>query len=191
MEKALQPMGIPGPPALYLGRDEMKNLLNSTFSYFLLSFLLLGLTSRADATEIRISPHTVKSGEIIDIPLIVDEVDNLAGLKLVLAYDPELLVFKKGAKSKETDSLMHIVNDKKPGSLIIVMAGAKGIQGKNFPVFTVTFEAKKGLKENRTTTISITEVQLMSDQLKEIKCPVAANTVTIYSVTKKLPQPPY
>jgi len=179
MEKALQPMWIPGPPALYLGRDEMKNLLHSTFSYFLLSFLLLGLTSRADATEIRISPYTVKSGEIIDVPLMIDEVDNLAGLKLVLAYDPELLVFRKGAKSKETDSLMHIVNDKKPGSLIIVMAGAKGIQGKNFPVVTVTFEAKKGLKENRMTTISITEVQLMSDQLKEIKCTTNIKPITI------------
>ena len=179
MEEALHPVGIPGPPALYLGRGVMKNLLNSTFSYFLLSFLLLGLTSRADATEIRISPHTVKSGEIIDIPLIVDEVDNLAGLKLVLAYDPELLVFKKGAKSKETDSLMHIVNDKKAGALIIVMAGAKGIQGKNFPVFTITFEAKKGLKENRTTTISITEVQLMSDELKDIKCTTNIKPITI------------
>lgn len=157
----------------------MGNLSNRTFFYFLLSFLSLALTSRVDATEIRISPHTVRSGEIIDIPLIVDEVDNLAGLKLVLAYDPEVLVFKKGAKSKETDALMHIVNDKKPGSLIIVMAGAKGIQGKNFPVFTVTFEAKKGLKENRTTTISITEVQLMSDQLKEIKCNLVVNPVTI------------
>lgn len=157
----------------------MGNLSNRSFFYFILSFLFLTLTSRVDATEIRISPHTVRSGEIIDIPLIVDEVDNLAGLKLVLAYDPEVLVFKKGAKSKETDALMHIVNDKKPGSLIIVMAGAKGIQGKNFPVFTVTFEAKKGLKENRTTTISITEVQLMSDQLKEIKCNLVVNPVTI------------
>ncbi len=157
----------------------MKNLIRRALSCVLLSFFLFSLTSRVDATEIRISPHTVKAGETIDIPLIVDEIDNLAGLKIVLAYDPEVLVFKKGVKSKETDSLMHIVNDKKQGSLIVVMAGAKGIQGKNFPVFTITFEAKKGLKEKLTTKISITEVQLMSDQLKEVKCQTAVNAITI------------
>ena len=157
----------------------MKNLLKSSSRYFLLALPLFVFTARAYATEISISPRTVKSGETFDMPLIVDEVDNLAGLKLVLTYDSEVLVFKKGAKSKESDSLMHIVNDKKPGLLIIVMAGAKGIQGKNFPVFTLTFEAKKGLKEKRATKVSITEVQLMSDQLKEVKCQIAANPITV------------
>jgi len=88
-------------------------------------------------------------------------------------------VFKKGAKTKQTDSLMHVVNDKKPGQVIVVMAGARGIKGKNVPIFTLTFDVKAGLKGNHATKIAVTEVQLMSDQLKEIKCNVVIDPITI------------
>jgi hypothetical protein len=96
-----------------------------------------------------------------------------------MSYDAEILVFKKGAKTKQTDSLMHVVNDKKPGQVIVVMAGARGIKGKNFPIFTLTFDVKPGLKGNHVTKIAVKEAQLMSDQLKEIKCTVAVNPITI------------
>ena len=132
----------------------------------------------AEAIEIKIPPLTVKSGQSIEIPIMIDEIDNLAGVKLVMTYDPETLTYKSGAKTKETDSLMHIVNDKKPGSLIVVMAGAKGIKGKDFPIFKLTFEAKKA-KENTTTKISITETQLMGDDLKERKATVNTHPITI------------
>lgn len=132
-----------------------------------------------EALEIRIPALTVKSGQSIEIPIMIDEIDNLAGVKLVLTYDPETLTYKSGAKTKETDSLMHIVNDNKPGVLIIVMAGAKGIKGKDFPIFKLTFEAKKKAKENTTTKISITETQLMGDDLKERKCKVVTHPLTI------------
>jgi len=75
--------------------------------------------------------------------------------------------------------MMHIVNDKKPGKLIIVMAAAKGIKGENFPILNLTFEIKKGLTENQTTIIKIDEVQLMSDQLKEVKCNTKVNPIII------------
>lgn len=133
----------------------------------------------AGALEIRIPPLTVKSGQSIAIPIIVDEADNLAGVKLVLMYDENILTYKKGAKTRETDSLMHIVNDKKPGILILVMAGARGVKGKEFPIFTLTFDAKKGLTQNHTTKISITESQLMGDDLKERKCTIVTHPVTV------------
>lgn len=132
-----------------------------------------------EAMEIRIPPLTVKSGQSIEIPIMIDEVDNLAGVRLVMTYDPEILTYKGGVKTKETDSLMHIVNDKKPGALIVVMAGAKGIKGKDFPIFKVTFEAKKDIKESRTTKISVTEIQLMGDDLKERKATINSHPITI------------
>jgi len=132
-----------------------------------------------EAMEIRIPPLTVKSGQSIEIPIMIDEVDNLAGVRLVMTYDPEILTYKGGVKTKETDSLMHIVNDKKPGALIVVMAGAKGIKGKDFPIFKVTFEAKKDIKEIRTTKISVTEIQLMGDDLKERKATINSHPITI------------
>jgi len=143
---------------------------------FLISVSWQGLVN---ATEIRIYPITTRPSQTIDVPIIIDEVDNLAGVKLVMSYDAEILVFKKGAKTKETDSLMHVVNDKKPGEVIVVMAGARGIKGKNFPLFTLTFDVKPGLKGNHVTKIAIIEAQLMSDQLKEINYTVTVNPITI------------
>lgn len=147
------------------------------FIFFL--FISFSWEGSVDATEIRIYPITTHPNQTIDVPIIIDEVDNLAGVKLVMSYDAGILVFKNGAKTKETDTLMHVVNDKKPGQLIVVMAGARGIKGKNVPIFTFTFDVKPGLKGNHVTKIAITEVQLMSDQLKEIKYTVAANPITI------------
>jgi len=100
-------------------------------------------------------------------------------VKLVLNYDPKILHFKKGTKTSQTGALMHIVNDKKPGLLILVMAGAKGIKGIDFPILRLTFEIKEGLKGNHTTEIIFKEVQLMSDQLKEIKTKTVSNPITI------------
>jgi len=137
------------------------------------------LPSASFGTEIQIPPLAGKPGQTIDVPIMIDHVDNLAGVKLVMTYDSKFLTYKKGVKTKETDSLMHIVNDKKPGLLIVVMAGAKGIKGKGFSILTLTFEVKEGLKGNHTTTISITEVQLMSDQLKDIDCKINVNPITI------------
>jgi hypothetical protein len=156
------------------GHETLKTKL---FSVCTLLITLLAV--QAWAVEIKIPPVTAKSGQSVEIPLIIDEVDNLAGVKLVMTYDPEILTYKAGMKTKETESLMHIVNDKKPGTLIVVMAGAKGIKGKDFAIFTLSFDVKKDIKENHTTKISITESQLMGDDLKERKSTVVTHPVTI------------
>ena len=156
---------------------------------FLFSELFLCLTTAvlwnvtAFATEIRIPPLTAKSGQTVDIPLMIDEIDNLAGVKIVMTYDPQILTFKEGVKSKETNALMHVVNDKKPGLLIVVMAGARGIKGKSFSIMTLTFTIKEGLRGNHSTQISITEVQLMSDELKDIQCKSVVHPLTILPQT--------
>ena len=133
----------------------------------------------ASGTELYIPALKGQSGQSVDIPIMIDQVDNLAGVKLIMRYDPEILTFKKGMRTKHTSSLMHIINDKKPGILIVVMAGAKGIKGKDFSIIKLTFVIKKELKGNHTTQIKITEVQLMSDKLKDIKCNVKVGPLII------------
>jgi hypothetical protein len=135
--------------------------------------------SPAFATRIYIPAIKGEPGQSVEIPVLIDHVDNLAGVKLVMEYDCKILIFKNGVKTKESNPLMHIVNDKKPGNLIVVMAGAKGIKGKDFPILTLTFEIKKNLTGNHTTSIRINDVHLMSDQLKEIKCDVMVNPLTV------------
>ena len=131
------------------------------------------------ATELQIPPLKAKAGQEIRVPLLLDQIGNLAGVKLVLHYDKELLTFKEGNKSPATQSLMHIINDKTPGKLIIVMAGARGIQGKGMTILTLDFTVKKGLEGNHTTVIEIPEVQLMGDDLKEIECKAKPGTIVI------------
>ena len=106
--------------------------------------------SAASGTELYIPALTAKSGATVEVPIKIDRVDNLAGVKLVLKYEKNILTFKKAARTKQTSSLMHIVNDKKPGILIVVMAGARGIKGKDFAILSLLFDLKKGLKSNHT-----------------------------------------
>jgi len=40
-----------------------------------------------------------KSGQEVRAPLVIDQTANLAGVKLILHYDKELLPFKKGVKT--------------------------------------------------------------------------------------------
>ena len=136
------------------------------------------LTCPVSATELYIPALKTKS-ESIDIPIMIDRVDNLAGLKLVMKYDSKILTFKKGMKTKHSNSLMHVINDKKPGRLIVVMAGAKGIGGKGFAVLKLTFEIKGALKANHVTAIEISDVEMMSDQLKDVKCTIKVMPLTI------------
>jgi hypothetical protein len=146
-----------------------KNFRTFSFATLLVLVLLLWL-SPAWGVELSIPEITIESGKTAEIPLLIDRIDNLAGVKLVMSYDKELLTYKKGVRGEKASSLMHVVNDKNPGHLVVVMAGARGIKGENFPIITLTFETKKNLKKPHTTTIQIDEIQLMGDDLKAIKC---------------------
>lgn len=147
---------------------------------FYIVLLMVGFwATTAFGVELVIPAITAQSGETVTIPIKIDQVENLAGVKLVMKYDADLLVYKKGDRTASTASLMHIVNDKKPGILILVMAGAKGIAGKDISIFFLAFETKKGIKSNHRSEIVITECQLMSDQLKTLPCDIKSLPITI------------
>jgi len=163
------------------GADGPGGRLWSGAFILLLLFLppTILVTSPAWGTELRIPDLKGRSGQEVRVPLVLDQVGNLAGVKLILHYNKDLLTFQEGVKTQSTQSLMHIINDKTPGKLIVVMAGARGIQGKEMTILTLTFAIKKGLTTNHTTVIEAPEVQLMGDDLKEIECKVKPGTVVI------------
>jgi hypothetical protein len=157
----------------------VNRFLAASLALLLCALIPIAWTTAALGTELYIPLVEGKSGQAVHVPIMIDQVDNLAGVKLILKYDPQILTFKKGTKTKQTTSLMHIVNDKKPGLLIVVMAGARGIKGKEFPILKLTFEIKKDLKGNHSTHLKITEAQLMSDQLKDLKTKITLNPIII------------
>jgi hypothetical protein len=137
---------------------------------------LLAGVSLSQAAELYTAPVRMNKGSLISIPILIDQVSGLAGVKLVMAYDAEVLKFREGQKTPVSQSLMHVINDQKPGRLIVVMAGATGVSGKDVSFINLTFAVVKPPKNPGGTKIEVTEAQLMTDQLKEIPCTVRAKT---------------
>lgn len=129
--------------------------------------------------EVRLGPAKTAAGQTIDVPVTADRVERLAGVKLVLAYDADALTFKGASKTPQTQALMHVVNDRKPGRLVIVMAGARGIGGQDVRLLTLTFQGRNGAKRNPPTRIDILECQLLGEDLKEIKATTRGCAVSI------------
>ncbi|NOY70629.1 MAG: hypothetical protein GXP53_14275 [Deltaproteobacteria bacterium] len=120
------------------------------------------------------------SGDEVEIPVKVQQIDNLAGIKLVLSYDKSALTYVKAVKAEAASSLMHVVNDKQPGRLIIVMAGARGIKGKELTLMTLVFTVNPDLDESiKKTKITVKEIQVMDDRLKEVPCEIKSGGISI------------
>ena len=131
--------------------------------------LLLSVTvSTAFGAELNIPVVTGSQGEVVKLPVTVDKVDNLAGIKLALVYDQKNLQFIKATRTTYTANMLYVVNDKVPGRLIIVMAAAKGFAGGKAPIVEMTFELLKDVKKEDNVTVQINEAELMDDKLKFI-----------------------
>jgi hypothetical protein len=122
----------------------------------------------AGAAEIAVGEAAARAGETVKIPVRARGIENLAGVKLVMTYDAGKLAFEAADKTPLTTSLMHIVNSKKAGRLIVVMAGARGVSAKDGVILDLRFRVPDGETAANTTRIQLREVQVMSDQLKEI-----------------------
>lgn len=135
--------------------------------------------SGAWGTVLSLSGGTVASASDLAVEVGLDGAENLAGIKLVLSYDPELLSFVEAQKSPAAGAMMFMVNDKTPGRLILVMAAAKGIQGEPLQLVKMRFTAAAGLKKAQKTRITVQESQLMSEQLQEIAHRVEAAAIRL------------
>jgi len=144
-------------------------------------FFLALNSSPVHALQLSLPTRTVTAGEEVSLPVMIDQVDNLAGFKLTISYDKDQLVFRQLQKSRQTSALMHVVNSKTPGRLIVVMAGARGIQGRNFPLAFLRFHVPA--EAQGSAVITITAAELMSDALKKLDAKLVAGRITIRPAT--------
>jgi hypothetical protein len=166
------------------GRENRRaggpvRLLRPIVLLLLVLYAPFGHAADVRKAELRIPDATAKAGQELQLPIVVDQAVNLAAMKLVLHYNRELLTFKEGVRTQATQAMMHIINDKTPGKLVIVMAGARGIQGKDLPLMTLTFSVRKGWTGSQTVSVVSPELQLMGDDLKEIECRFRPATLTL------------
>ena len=147
----------------------MVNIFRPDFR-LLITFCFIGALccSECFASEARLSFVPQDNSTPESFSLVIDKADKIAGLKVSIVYDKTLLSFKKAEKSKATSSFLHVVNDKNPGRLIIVMASAKGVSGENLPLLHLSFE-KVDSDANPNSSLKVTEIQLMTESLKEVK----------------------
>jgi len=142
-------------------------LIIMTGFYFFIGSVCIVLSAEKKA-QLIFSEMSVNPGQKIEIPVLLNNVPNMAGIKLAFKFDKDLLTYVKSEKTKTTASLMHIVNDKHPGKLVIVMAGARGVAVNNQPVMNLFFSVNKNIPKQVDTRFKVTELQLMSDSLKEL-----------------------
>jgi hypothetical protein len=143
--------------------------LSTTCFFILISIAIQFLQSNAQAAEIYFSQNHKDAG--VEFTLKVNEVQKLAGLKISITYPDQLITYIDSTRSAETSSFMHVINDKNPGKLIIVMASGRGISGENVPLLNLRFTLSN---TNKTLPLilSATECQLMAENLNEIDCSI-------------------
>jgi hypothetical protein len=132
------------------------------------SILLFLFCTGANANEAKLSFIVENPANPLQLSLVIDHAVKIAGMKVVISFDKEALVLKHADKSKETSSFLHVVNDKIPGQIIFVMASASGVSGKNLTLCHFEF-SKTGNTKQLDNYISVTQIQLMNEDLKEIK----------------------
>ena len=140
---------------------------------------LVAGASPLHGAELYTAPAAMNSGGLVNVPIMIDQAQGLAGLKLVVTYDKDALKFKEAQKTPISQSLMHVVNDQKPGRLVVVMAGATGVGGRNITLINLVFTVIKSAGNPNGIKLDVPEIQLMSDQLKEIPCTVRSKTFLV------------
>lgn len=133
----------------------------------------------ARAAEVTVGSAKGKAGGEIQLPLSFDKTDNMAGVKIVLTYNQDMLEFLKAEKTESSQGLMHIVNSTVPGRIVLVMAGATGIKGENLVFCNLYFRIKEKLTPALQTQIRIVEAEAKSDQLKNIQLELRNGVVVI------------
>jgi len=136
------------------------------FILVLIALLPLKTVLAADEASLSFIPKSKDKPE--EFSLVIAQADKIAGMKVILAYDEDLLVFKKAEKSRDTSSFLHVVNDKKPGQVIIVMASAKGVSGNDLPLIHLSFQKRSNSTPDKCS-VKVTQLQLMTESLQELK----------------------
>jgi hypothetical protein len=136
----------------------------------------LNFTSPLWAANLVIATNATSTTEIVSLQ--IDQVEKLAGMKLIIDYPNASLTYKSAQKASVFNSFMQVINDKKPGRLILVMASATGISGDNLEISQLTF-ARNSSDSPSAQHLKLIECQLMSESLHEIPCRSAGESSSV------------
>jgi hypothetical protein len=143
-------------------------IINLFPAFFVLVLVFLSAGNVAGAELHNSAREKGAAGDLVTLAVMVDKVEKLAGIKLVLEYDEKVLKFVRAEKTQHTANMLHVVNDKTPGKLIIVMASARGFSAENVELVQLSYELLTDVKKGEKAPLQIIRAELMGDDLRRI-----------------------
>lgn len=148
-------------------------------SLLLLSSLLL--VQLALATDLIVTSATATPGQQISLQVLLQPGSHVAGLKMTIGYDADVMTFVRADKLADANGMMYVVNDRQPGKLIVVMAGAKGVETPKVALLDLVFQIRQPIHNDMNTHVHLMDVEAKSDQLKSVPLQLRSGDVHIRS----------
>jgi hypothetical protein len=107
--------------------------------------------------------------DAIEATLTVEPAERIAGIKAVFTYDARSVTFKEARKSEATASFLHVVNDRTPGRLVIVLASATGISAERVELCHLVFDLNDHQQPPPAPLIALEDIEIIDDLLNKIE----------------------
>ncbi|NOZ08943.1 MAG: T9SS type A sorting domain-containing protein, partial [FCB group bacterium] len=126
------------------------------------------LPARFTDTRLRLEDAAVNQGELISLPVYLENAGGLTALETTLNYDPDLLSLINVEPAGTAAGMYFRFNaDEAAGTLRLALAGTQTLP-ENLQVFTVTFQAAADIIDKVSTSVTIGRFLAQEDDLTEI-----------------------
>ncbi len=122
--------------------------------------------------SISVPDTSAAAGSTIMLPINVSSATGIAGVELVLSYDPGILT-ATGAQVTSLTSGFDLSYPVQTGKISITMAHSTGISGGSGAIVNVTFQVSPGASAGDTTSLILQSVSLYDESAE----PIIATTV--------------
>lgn len=145
--------------------------------FVLAGTLVCLMKDRSSETEIFIPEMAVNAGARVKVPIAVTKLDDIAGIRLRVRYDPGAVRFLSGVSGIR--SFIDVINNKKAGELLVVMAGPKGVTTGQRKIYHLAFEMNDSAKKENMPPFYITDAEMMNSKLKQVPCIVKIKDISV------------
>ena len=150
--------------------------MRSIWIVFLCVGLLLGM-GMADGSVIIVDDHAAHTGDMIRVPIRIEEGRDVGALELLLRYDPSILSPQSFEDGVFDNTVVNLGYDRDTVKVVAFQSGNSGING-NFTVCNITFEATgTGVSRIDLEVVTLTDATPRCNNLSYM---VQDGTVTIY-----------
>ena len=126
---------------------------------------------------------TGRSGDTITVSVSVDDATGIAGVELVLSYDPNLLT-ATGAQPATLTSGFEISYRIHTGKIAITMAQSTGITGGSGTLVNMSLQVSEDISPEATCPLTLTKVSLYDEDTQSISAAVRNGMFTVAQVNR-------